>query len=42
MHGFCRDCFTDDAEGARRCMTCGSPRLLRHAQLNALSIAHVD
>src|ERR1044072_2561171 len=42
MAGFCRDCFADAAEGARRCMSCGSPRLIRHAQLNALSIAHVD
>src|ERR1043165_2255313 len=42
MPGFCRDCFADAAEAARRCMTCGSPRLIRHAQLNALAIAHVD
>jgi DNA polymerase-4 len=42
MAGFCRDCFADAADAARRCMACGSPRLVRHAQLNALSIAHVD
>src|SRR6478736_8844460 len=42
MAGFCRDCFADAAEAARRCVACGSPRLLRHAQLNALAIAHVD
>ncbi|TMJ04286.1 MAG: DNA polymerase IV [Alphaproteobacteria bacterium] len=42
MPGFCRDCFSDAADAARRCVACGSPRLLRHAQLNALSIAHVD
>src|SRR5205814_984347 len=42
MPGFCRDCFADAAEAARRCIACGSPRLLRHAQLNALAIAHVD
>jgi DNA polymerase-4 len=42
MPGFCRDCFADAAEAARRCVACGSPRLLRHAQLNALAIAHVD
>ena len=42
MPGFCRDCFADAAETARRCAACGSPRLIRHAQLNALSIAHVD
>jgi DNA polymerase IV len=42
MAGFCRDCFADAADAARRCVACGSPRLIRHAQLNALSIAHVD
>ena len=42
MSAFCRDCFADAAEAARRCVGCGSPRLLRHPQLNALSIAHVD
>ncbi|HET7848584.1 MAG TPA: DNA polymerase IV [Pseudolabrys sp.] len=40
--GFCRDCLADAAEKAARCRTCGSPRLLRHAELSALSIAHVD
>src|SRR5438270_8838126 len=38
----CRDCLADAAEAARRCVACGSPRVLRHAQLNGLSIAHVD
>jgi DNA polymerase IV len=42
MPGFCRDCFTDAADADRRCTPCGSPRLIRHAQLNGLSIAHVD
>src|SRR4051794_35848526 len=42
MAGLCRDCFADAAEVARRCVACGSPRLLRHAQMNALAIAHVD
>jgi DNA polymerase-4 len=42
MPGFCRDCFADAAAAARRCASCGSPRLIRHAQLNALAIAHVD
>src|SRR3954454_4741265 len=41
MPGFCRDCFADAVE-APRCAACGSPRLIRHAQLNGLSIAHVD
>src|SRR6187397_2958307 len=42
MPGFCRDCFAEAGEAQARCMACGSPRLLRHEQLNALSIAHVD
>src|SRR5204863_6655217 len=42
MLAFCRDCFADAAEAARRCVSCGSPRLIRHGQLNALAIAHVD
>ena len=42
MAGFCRDCFADAADAAPRCTACGSPRVIRHAQLNALSIAHVD
>src|SRR5215213_5121973 len=41
MPAFCRDCFADAAE-APRCGACGSPRLIRHGQLNGLSIAHVD
>jgi DNA polymerase IV len=39
---FCRDCFADAAPDARRCTACGSPRLVRHSELEALSIAHVD
>jgi DNA polymerase-4 len=42
MPGFCRDCFAEAGGVASRCAVCGSPRLLRHPQLNALSIAHVD
>jgi DNA polymerase-4 len=40
--GFCRDCRTDAAGQAARCQSCGSPRLLRHGDLDTLSIAHVD
>jgi DNA polymerase-4 len=40
--GFCRDCCKDVSEQAERCLACGSPRLLRHPELNALSIGHVD
>src|SRR5437764_1557150 len=42
MPAFCRACFGEAREAASRCAACGSPRLLRHEQLNALSIAHVD
>ncbi|HEY1365123.1 MAG TPA: DNA polymerase IV [Xanthobacteraceae bacterium] len=42
MPGFCRDCRGEVAEAAARCLQCGSPRLLRHAELDALAIAHVD
>ena len=42
----CLDClepFADARSGARtRCGACGSPRLLSHAELDRLSIAHVD
>jgi DNA polymerase IV len=39
---FCRDCLADASPNARRCSACRSPRLLRHAELDRLSIAHVD
>jgi DNA polymerase-4 len=42
MPGFCRDCRHDAPDRAARCATCGSPRLLRHPQIDALAIAHVD
>ncbi len=42
MPGFCRDCRRDAPEGLSRCRACGSPRLLRHPQLDTLAIAHVD
>ncbi len=40
----CRDCLHDAASSsfAGRCQACGSPRLLRHPERGALSIAHVD
>ncbi|MXN64150.1 DNA polymerase IV [Stappia sp. GBMRC 2046] len=38
----CRDCGNRGAEEARRCTSCGSPRLVRHAELFTLSIAHID
>jgi DNA polymerase-4 len=40
--GFCRDCLKLAPAAATRCPACGSPRLLRHAELFQLSIAHLD
>ena len=42
MTAFCRDCLSDAAETVKRCPACGSPRLARHAELDTLTIAHVD
>lgn len=42
MPGFCRDCRCDAPERSSRCSVCGSPRLIRHPQLDALAISHVD
>jgi DNA polymerase IV len=40
--GFCRDCLVDAPPDSARCRACGSPRVIRHQELAALSIAHVD
>ena len=40
--GFCRDCLTPASGTIRRCRACGSPRLLRHPEINALTVAHID
>ncbi|MGE5146657.1 MAG: DNA polymerase IV, partial [Candidatus Eiseniibacteriota bacterium] len=42
MSGFCRDCLKDVADTATRCRSCGSPRLVRHKELDALTLAHID
>jgi len=45
MPALCRDCLTQivtPPQPARRCPSCGSPRLLVHAELFDLSIAHMD
>ena len=39
---FCRDCLADASPNSGRCGACRSPRLLRHPELDRLSIAHVD
>ncbi len=38
----CRECFAPWLGTAKRCPTCGSPRLVGHPELLSLSIAHVD
>ena len=41
--GLCRDCFVRiDAGETRVCGHCGGGRLLRHPELAALSLAHID
>ncbi len=42
LPGFCRDCLAAAAAGETRCSVCGSPRLVRHRELNDLAIAHID
>ena len=38
----CRDCLADAPPSGTRCAACGSPRLLRHDELETLAIAHID
>ena len=39
----CRDCLWHAAGGAdERCVRCGSTRLLRHPELDSLTLAHID
>jgi DNA polymerase IV len=38
----CRDCLADLDGKARRCVSCGSPRLVRHHALAQLALAHID
>jgi len=44
LHLLCRDCgwSAEAVEQPNRCARCGSPRLLAHEELDALSVAHVD
>lgn len=41
-YGFCRDCLTLRGRAARRCESCGSPRLAAHPELYRLTLAHID
>jgi len=39
----CRDCYARFTAGPRpRCPACGSPRVLAHAEIDSLGVAHVD
>ncbi|MEJ8476483.1 DNA polymerase IV [Roseibium algae] len=38
----CRDCGARSPLPRSRCMSCGSPRLLKHPELDQLTIAHID
>jgi DNA polymerase-4 len=38
----CRDCFWTGPEAPARCPACRSRRVLRHAELDRLTIAHLD
>src|SRR5690606_8693519 len=40
--GFCRDCMWQQGSPRPRCEACGSPRVVRHEELYALSLAHID
>ena len=40
--GFCRDCLHQFAQVAKRCHSCGSPRVVMHPELHNLAIAHID
>jgi DNA polymerase-4 len=42
MTTLCRDCFTLMAAPARRCTACKGPRLIRHDEIAALTMAHID
>jgi DNA polymerase-4 len=42
MRGFCRDCLSDLRGSDARCPSCYSPRLVRHKELDSLTLAHVD
>ncbi len=41
MPALCRDCLTP-FEAGTRCPACRSPRVVAHAELNSLAIAHMD
>ncbi len=42
MSAFCRDCLADVARDQARCGACRSRRILKHDELDKLSLAHMD
>ena len=45
MSSLCRTCLTVTpaaSEPVQRCGSCGSPKVVQHAELDALSLAHID
>lgn len=42
LSGLCRDCLQDFTRVAAACPRCGSRRVVRHAELTELAIAHID
>lgn len=42
MSSLCRDCGCEPAAGVPVCGACGSSRIVRHAELHELAIAHLD
>jgi DNA polymerase-4 len=42
MRSICRDCLWTGDDRPSRCPSCNSPRLVAHAELDRLTIAHLD
>ena len=42
VKAICRDCLWTSKEQTARCAACRSPRIIRHPELDCLTIAHMD
>ncbi|MGZ8362546.1 MAG: DNA polymerase IV [Caulobacteraceae bacterium] len=42
MTALCRDCLWMGEAAVKRCPACGSPRMVNHPELGALTLAHMD
>src|SRR5262249_4034321 len=42
MSALCRDCLAVSPQRPARCPACNSPRLVAHAELDSLAVAHID